>query len=61
MIMALGTADLMPKKDLDSVADVIEKHAAVTEVVSYGRIFGGMTLGRKHFVDDVVPRLVRSQ
>ena len=59
--MALGTSDLMPKKDLYGVADVIEKHAAVAEVVSYGRIFRGMTLRRKHFVDDFIPWLTGSE
>ena len=59
--MALGTADLMPKENLYSVTDVIEKHAAVAEVISYGRIFRGVTLRREHFMDNLAPWLVRSE
>ena len=58
MVVALGATDLVAEEDLHRVADVVEEHAAVAEVVSDGGVLGGVAVGGEHFVNHVVPGFV---
>ena len=54
VVVTLGTADLLTEEDLHGVADVIKKHATISEVVSGGGVFSNVAFGCEHGVDHLV-------
>ena len=56
--MTLGAADLATKEDLHGVAEIIQLHVAIPEVVADGGVVGGVAGGGEHLANEHVPWFV---
>ena len=61
VIMALRALDAGAEEDARGVGHVVQRHAAVTHVVTDGAVLPGLALGRDHLSDELVVGLVFTQ